>query len=219
MLRVVYDNRKLDGYGTARLRQEDALYETTGGDPQRFTFEKDGLFNLRVMPAAAGDAPYNEVAGDLKGSLSSTTETGRTVVFKNATGRGILRSRTDGFPSGGPWGTPVRRHPDDANIKVEVYRLGRPLTRAPFEIPDAFVKYIVYYAMAQCLKREGPGQDLKLANHFQMRYELGVAQIIEMKRKNQSEKVTAMGSISATAGQSFGLGHPTLPSEYPTPRY
>ena len=64
-------------------------------------------------------------------------------------GHGILRHLTGTFPSGGPWGTPTRIHPEALNTTVEITRLGRDLATYHFEIPEAYVKYVIFYEIGR----------------------------------------------------------------------
>lgn len=213
LLRVVYDGRSLVGTDSASLRKLDQQYETRQGDPQWFTLDKDGLLGLRVVPAADGAATYDEPDG----TWGAQSYTDAADVGVEGGSRGIMRYRTDCFPSGGPWGAIARIHPTTHNIKVEIARLGRPLERAPFEIPDSYVKFVVFYAMAKAMQREGSGQDLDLAKHYMERFQLGITQISNMKRDIQRERVASMGGNLGDVG--FGLGTPQLPAAYPSPRY
>lgn len=44
-----------------------------------------------------------------------------------------------------------------------------------FDLPDDFVPYIVYGVLADCLSKDGRGQDLTRSAYCQLRYEEGVA--------------------------------------------
>src|SRR5512133_227105 len=133
VLRVVFDQRTLLGASSANARKVDTQYEVTAGNPQYFTFDKDGLLNLRIIPAASGDADYDEPNG-IHGAIVGTDDTGITFNTSATGGYGIPIPIEGGFPASGPYGTVARVHPETNNLKVEVARLNRPLTSYPFEI-------------------------------------------------------------------------------------
>ena len=213
VLRVAYSDRDLLGFGSQNMRKVDPTYETRGGDPQFFTYDKDGFFFLRVVPAAAGDAVYDTVSGSW-GTMTYTDDTAVTVVTQEVSGGstggfGILRHRTDMFPTEGPWGTPTRVHPATVNIKVEVHRLGRDLTSHASELPLAYQKYVVYWAMAMALGRDGNGQNTELAEHFEQRFEMGVHRLVQKRDRMTPEHVSRLGSMEIP--DNFGLGEPQAP--------
>lgn len=213
VIRVAYNRRTLVGKGSDWVRRHDSQYQIRQGDPQIYTLDKDGLRFLRLVPSAGGNANYNSTDGT-RGSQRFTDESGITV----SGSRGILRTRTGNFPSGGPWGTPVRHHPDVWNVRVDHYRLGRDLTRFPFELPDFFMKYVYYYAMGMAFRREGPGQDIKLADHYMERFEMGVERLKKYRADLERMRMIQMG-VGPESRQGWGIGEPTLPAFYPIIRW
>ena len=216
--RVAWNRVDLQGLTAARLRQIDPIWEDRTGDPQWFVHDSDGLFYLRVVPAANGGATYTAVDGSW-GSLAYTDDSTVTVVTREPDGYdtggfGILVA-SDGFPSHGPWGTITRIHPDDDNIKVEVFRLGLPLTEHPFELPFAYQKYVLYWAMSQLLRREGPGQDIALADHYAERFEMGVQNLARKRDRMANEREGAFGAAQQV--EPFGIGDPQAPYPYGIP--
>ncbi len=211
VLRVSWNQITLTAMGSQQLRQLDTQYETRQGDPRFWTWDKDGLMTIRLAPIPNGDASYNTVDGS-RGTQKQTDETGITVVGT----RGFLRERTGSFPAGGPRGTPRRRHPETNNIKVELARLGRDPQAHDFELPRSFLKYVVFWAMYQALKRQGPGQDSKLASHYKDRYELGKQRMTRRLDKISREYAGRIG-FGAARGPAFGLGDPQPPYNYGKP--
>ena len=219
ILRVAWNREDLQGLTAARLRELDPNWEDRTGDPQWFVHDSDGMFYLRVVPAADGSAAYTTVDGSW-GTLAYTDDSTVTVNTiepdgHNTGGFGILVA-TDGFPSHGPWGTVTRIHPDDDNLKVEVVRLGQPLTDHPFELPLAYQKYVLYWAMSQLLRRDGPGQDIALADHFAERFEMGVSNLARKRDRMTNERAGAFGG--SQQAEPFGLGDPRAPHPYGVPR-
>ena len=199
VLRVSYNQRGLVGLSSAQMRELDPQYEErVGGDPSYFVMDKDGLNYLRLVPPGQGNAAYDTVSGSW-GTLTYTDDTTVTVSTVETEGYdtggyGILRYRTGTFPSGGPWGTLTRIHPEALNTTVEITRLGRDLGTYHFEIPEAYVKYVIFYAMFRALRRDGPGQDLTLAEHYEQRFEQGVYRLDKRVQNMVPERRGAFGS-------------------------
>lgn len=216
VLRVTYDDRELYAIGSAQARRIDPNYENLTGDPQYYTFDKDGIFYLRLIPKANGDAVYDDVDGSwgtMKYTDDSTVEVVTTEVTGVPTnGFGILRHRTDMFPAFGPWGSPTRVHPTGVNIKVEMYRLGRSLDNFPVELPTCYRRYPLYWAMSQALRRDGPGQDIELADHYEQRFAMGVHFMTEKRGKMDRERVGRL--TGSPTIPPFGLGLPQAPYPY-----
>jgi len=207
--RVTWDDVEIDPEEPAVIRRKDSQYERReGGDPRYYTFGKDGLLVLRLVPPGRGDADYATVDGSW-GTMTQTDDTSITVQGSF----GVLREVEGAFPAGGPHGTPTRQHPDEKNIKVEVSRLGRSLDHYEFEIPVMAIKYVIFWAMYRALKRDGDGQDLKFAQHYADRFEMGIMRAQSRLRKMQKELVLRMGQ-SQMDRESFGLGDPQLPYPY-----
>jgi hypothetical protein len=202
------------------MRRIDSQYESRTGDPQWYIWDKDGLFYVRVVPQAGGDATYDTVNGSwgIPKYTDDSTVTAHTVTPAGSStgGFGVLRAGDGVFPTGGPWGIARRGHPDDKNIRVEVYRLGRNLRHNASELPTAFEKYVVYGAMAQALRREGSGQSLELAQHYDERFEAGVGRLSRKKRDMDKERSARLGSRGVET--RFGLGDPQAPYQYGIPR-
>jgi hypothetical protein len=133
-------------------------------------------------------------------------DTDDTIDRGGAGGFGILRYRDGCHPANGVWGTPRRIHPNALNTKVEVFRLGRDLENYPFELPEAYMKYVYYYAMARLLAKDGPGQDVALAEHYMQRFESGVDRMIKRHDRMMPEHEGCFGTVSD--GLPFALGDP-----------
>jgi len=217
IIRVQYNRRTLAGKSSQWVRRHDSQYQIRQGDPQIYTLDKDGIRFLRVIPMAGGTAAYNDIDG-YRGGQKYTDDSDITTTVGT---RGVLRYRSGNFPSHGPRGRVVAHHTDFWNIRVDHYRLGLDLTSHPFEIPQYFLKYVYYYAMSMALRREGPGQDIKLADHYMLRYKMGVERMQAYRRSFQRARIMRMGAGPeglAGAG-SWGIGEPTLPAYYPFYRW
>lgn len=88
-------------------------------------------------------------------------------------------------------------YPDTSVVRIEYRRRGADLSdTTPFEIPDRYTIYVRHYAQARALEREGPGQDLKLAENFNQRYEAGLLRMLVRKQAMQYQKTVVMGGSS-----------------------
>jgi hypothetical protein len=201
------------------MKELDPNYETRTGDPQWYTWDKDGIFFLRVVPAATGNAAYDTADGKwgtVTQRLDDDSNIADTIADTGTGGWGFLVYRDDCFPAGGQWGTPTRIHPDNANIVAEISRLGRNLDSHPFEIPQAYLKYVYFFAAARALERVGPGQDLELSQHYYDRFEAGIERMRRKKQDMNSERVGAFGG-EPLGEMNFGLGDPQPPYPYGLP--
>ena len=212
---VYYNYRPLTGVSSEEMRQLSSYYERITGDPQFFVLDKDGPFSLRVAPKPSGTAAYYETSGFV-GQIRSTDDTDVTVKIEQPSGFGVLRKRTDCFPALSTWGTIRRIHPEPANLVVACYRRGRDLSSYPSELPPAFNKYLVYWAMSRALRRAGDGQDLKLSEHFASRFAMGVDKMTKKVADLATEQV---GRFGRQVVQGFGIGPPMPPANWGTPRY
>jgi hypothetical protein len=206
ILRVAYDRQTIPGITEARMNEIDATWETrTGERPQWFIVDNQGLFFVRLVPASDGEAVYDSVDGSW-GTLRYTDDSTVTADTTGTGGFGILRYRTGCHATYGPWGTPRRIHPNALNTKVEVLRLGRDLENYPLEMPDAYIRYVYYYAMARLLGKDGPGQDTALAEHYMERFEMGVDRAVKRHDRMMPEREGSLGK--AGEGLPFALGDP-----------
>ena len=220
LLSVRYDRRQLIAESSTHLKELDPNYEQRTGDPQWYTWDKDGIFFLRVVPVATGVASYDTHDGSwgvLTQRLDDDSNVADTIADTGTGGWGAIVHRDDfAFPMGGQWGTPTRVHPQKLNIVAEISRLGRNLDHHTFEIPDAYLKYVYFFAAGRALERVGPGQDLELSKHYYDRYEAGVARLRRKKQDMNAERVGAFGG-SPLGEYNFGLGDPQAPYPYGRP--
>jgi len=220
VVRVTWDEHELPPEDSAWMRRLDPQYERReGGDPRHFVMDKDGMLNVRLVPPARGDAVYPTVVGSW-GGLSQTDEDVTVVMGQpqydslgNPEVWGALTEVEGAFPAGGPWGSPTQMHPAEKNTVVEILRIGRSLDTYSFEIPSSFIKYVVFWIMHRALRRNGPGQDLKLSQHYKDRFNMGVGRMKLRLREIHKDSTIKIGSGGADA-DAFGMGDPRLPYPY-----
>jgi len=103
---------------------------------------------------------------------------------------------------------------ESGNVGLEDYRRHQTLSldATTFELPDRYVKFIVFYAVYRCFKRDGPLQNLAAAAHYLQRYQLGLQRVLERKEKFRRFKAARMGEH--TPQLSGRPPKPTLPWQF-----
>lgn len=86
-----------------------------------------------------------------------------------------------------------------------------------FEIPDWTVRFIVYYACERALRRFGPGQNVRLADHYKARYGAGIARILLRKEKVHRARTGIFGGRASTT-RGGKPPRPRFPYPYPNGR-
>lgn len=115
-------------------------------------------------------------------------------------GTGFLRHLPGYFPSYGPNGIARRLSKSRKNVRIEFYRRHRPLTwrNSEFELPEHYVTYLRHYSLWRALKRRGPGQDLKLAKHYQGRWEASVRRVVDRRNSIHTARLFRFGGTDET---------------------
>ena len=91
---------------------------------------------------------------------------------------------------------------ETSNVRIEYRRRGLALSDTQaFEIPDRYTVYVRHFAMARSLEREGPGQELELAAHYQARFESGVQRMLKRKEALQFQRLLVMGGAPSVRGK------------------
>lgn len=191
--RVIHDEVTIfPEFASGIARYMDNRFETKTGDPDWFTVDKDGIFTLRRYPSGDAQADYgdDEITGTWGVETYDDEYTGDIVGGP----WGAMTHDSENFPMEGPWGASTRLHPDVNNTRVELIRLGKDiLTNGIFEIPNNYIKYVVFWACHRALKRDGPGQDVKLAAHYAGRFETGVQRLMGRVQDIQAEYTGRIG--------------------------
>lgn len=100
-----------------------------------------------------------------------------------------------------------------SDISIEYQRRAATLSTdgTSLDIPDRYADYVRHYVMWKAYERNGPGQNLKAAKHYELRYTEGIARILRRKSQTHSARITRLG------GSRYGQrkpGLPVLPWEY-----
>jgi hypothetical protein len=103
---------------------------------------------------------------------------------------------------GDPWGIIVGVYKEPNNVRIEYRRRGYELDdNRDFEIPDRYTVYVRHFAQARALEREGPGQDLELAAHYQGRYDAGLLRMLKRRQALQYQRKYVMGGGTNLRGR------------------
>jgi hypothetical protein len=78
------------------------------------------------------------------------------------------------------------------------------------DIPDRYADYVRHFVMWKAYERDGPGQNLKMANHYLARYEEGIARMLKRRTQAHAARITRLGGGTSKEP----LGRPRLPWQY-----
>jgi hypothetical protein len=217
--RVLHDTLRLEPEHDRYNRLSRTDYQTLQGGVFIYQMDQDGWGNMRLVNVPAytllDQDEYTYEDGDHHHgtirSVDGSYDTDDEVVIGSY---GAIRSIPGHFPTGTQYGV-IRRvipeGPGDKATKVEYYRLGRPLSEHPFEIPDRMVKYVIWWALHRVYGVPGEMENKKLAEHFKLRYELGIGRLKVRVRNAMRERTIAMGSKRTSIRDNY-LEH--FPADY-----
>lgn len=211
MDRATNDWSKIDPHMSATLEVDDRVYETQQGKVIGYLMDKDGLRTIRKYKVPNANADYYDVTGDW-GILRDPSD----ITSDSVNGSwGIPRCITGEHPIGPyRWGLPRRVYQDGGNFRIEYFRRGRPVESGDdeYEMPDAYCKYLRHYAMNRALAREGAGQDLKLAAHYEERWLVGLKRMGARQITARVSRTRILGARKVVRGAR--PPKPVLPWEY-----
>jgi hypothetical protein len=198
--RGTFDYIDLDPEYSHWFEEHDRNYQTVSGDPTRFAMDRDGIGHMRMVPAGSGGATTVTVSGSF-GILRTAGNTDGLGTWSPIGSWGSLREFPEHFRMGGQFGIPRRLYSDVDNTRVEYFRLGKDPGQYQFEIPERFVTYVEHYAESKALERDGPGQDLALAQHFMQRFDDGVERMIKRLGEHKRSRGGVIGSAGRVPGR------------------
>jgi len=187
------------------FEKNDRSFQTVSGDPWRYSLDRDGIGRMRTVAAGDGQAETVTAVGTF--GLLRYADDDEFGTWSPSGIWGCLREVPEHFPMNTPYGIPRRLFLETANTRVEFYRLGREIE----EMPERWVKYVEFYAQAKCLERDGPGQDLKLSQHFMGRFNEGVDRM--MKRLTEHRRAVS-GKIGSAGRMPTQPALARLPWQY-----
>jgi hypothetical protein len=122
--RATHDLHQLSPEWTRWFEENDRSFQTTQGDPWRFSMDRDGISAMRLVPAGEGDATEPSVDGTY-GLLRDAADTDDLGTWAPIGTWGVLREIPEHFAIGGQYGIPRRLYSDTNNTRVEYFRLGK----------------------------------------------------------------------------------------------
>lgn len=190
--RSTWNSRRLSALRSRNFENDDSRYELSKGEVEAYTQDKDGVRRLRKwrVPSAPFIPPEMDDESSEFGVIVDISD------FDDSTplskwGDFVQVAGEHGF--GDPFGVIVGVYSDTSNMRYEYRRRGVDLDIECFEIPQRYVTYVRHYAQARALEREGDGQDLELAAHYDARYADGVARMLKRQQAMAYQKKYVMG--------------------------
>lgn len=191
--RVTWDQRGLDPLEPRTFSRMDSRYEITKGEVYAYMWQKDGVRSLRKVrvPAAQCDTYVVEGSWGIVrtiGDITTDTPTGSW---------GVPRIIEGQHPIGpDQWGLPRRFYREGKNVRVEMFRLGRPYENdfTVCELPPRYADYLKNYALSHLYGIPGPGYDAVLEDHYTKRFERDLKRIETRVQHVDREHVTVMGA-------------------------
>lgn len=210
--RTVWDKRKIEATNHHRVSRHDSRYQITEGEVFAYIWQKEGPSTLRKIRVPAEVAWTYEHAG----SWGIVRDIG-DVSSQDADGTwGVPRRIPAWHPMGWSegWGTPRRFYRDERNVRVEHYRQPHLENMRESDLPDQYFKYLAHYAQTKALRRNGPGQDYKLAQLYDEKWKRCVQRVIGRVERQRKEVWHRLGG---TGQPPIGPPRPRLPWQYGQP--
>lgn len=91
---------------------------------------------------------------------------------------GFARRVSGTFYTDGPFGIPKRWNPGEKNTRIDYVKKAPRLTAGQqLHIQDWDARNILWFVLSRAYTKDGEGQNLKAGEHYQKRWELGVAMV------------------------------------------
>jgi hypothetical protein len=208
--RVTWDGRGLDVLEPRSFQLLDSRYEITKGEVYAYMWQKDGLRTLRKVRVPAAQCESYTVNGSwgimrTPADLSSDVPTGTWGVPR------IVESQHALGPEG--FGLPRRYYKEQKNVRVEHFRQGRRYVNdlTVCELPPRYATYLRDYALSRAYAVPGPGFDLDLSKHYELRWKRDLARVERRTQTVDTEHVYVMG---AGRPNLVGPPRPKYPWQY-----
>lgn len=200
--RSVWNTKRIQPLRSRDVETSDSRYELNKGQVEGYMQDKDGLARLRkyrVPSVAYTPYSFDSSSDDGFGIIRDLTGISDTDVISDGFGDLVQVNGVNVFEDYGILG-PVFSEPN--NVRIEYRRRGLQLSSdQDFEIPDRYTVYVRHFAQARSLERNGKGQDLKLAAHYQSRFETGIARMLKRKQAMNFQRAFVLGGSSSIRGQ------------------
>lgn len=76
-----------------------------------------------------------------------------------------------------PYGIPIRFNQANRNLKIDFLKVA-PETEQAIEIQPWDARILLWFVLSRAFRRDGKGQNLKLAGHYEARFKNGVAMVL-----------------------------------------
>lgn len=207
--RATWDNGWIEALSPDHIRKADTRFEITQGEVFGYMWRYEGprtLRKVRVPSAMAETYTYHGSWGLLRDAED---------IAEDADGTwGVARRVPGQFPmgSGEGWGFPRRFYKDEKNVRIEHFRQPE-VAATESELPDIYFNYLADYCQWRALKRQGGGQDFKLAQYYKTRWDRGLGRIASRLARVAVERVRRLGGGNGVP-DSTRPPRPRLPWQY-----
>jgi hypothetical protein len=237
--RALWDKTAIIAISPRDAAMLDPHYRTNEGPVVAYLWEQDGVRTVRKVRVPATQADTYAIVGSwgflrdptdifpVDADASDPWAVGAWAVGALAPGSWLHATHLWGFPRRIPgfhpmgydtFGPPRRPYRDGSNVRIEHWRDGRPVDSDldTYELPQRMTVAVECYALAECYRRQGPAQDVRLAQHYEQRYVRAVARVAGRVRTVSRQRVGVMGS-GQTPRAMGRPPRPRLPSNYGVP--
>ena len=235
--RVTWDNRPIDAATPRRMEAHDSRYELTEGEVYAYTVKKDGPNTLRKIriPSALADTYTVDGSWGIVRNVDEVVEnvdypddypltlvlewpeySGAVYLVGIVGSWGIPRQVQGEHPLGDTegWGIPRRFYREGKNLRVEFYRIPQiDDDMGGSELPDRMFLYLGDFAQWRALKRNGPGQDYRLAGIYEQRWNRNLARVQNRIQRKWKHKTHVLGDVHSVR-EKAGPPTPKLPWQY-----
>lgn len=210
--RATWDHRTIEASTTARAQRFDSRYQITEGEVYAYVTQDDGPNSFRKVrvPAAMADIYEYDGAWGVVRNLDTVAPD------EDITGSWGIPRRIPGWhPMGNTegFGMPRRFYRDGKNVKIEFFRHPRiDSSMLDSELPERYFLYLADFAQREALRRNGAGQNYKMAQLYDDRWKRGIERVkrrLQVQNKKRTHRLG--GDVLRYAS---GPPRPKLPWQY-----
>jgi hypothetical protein len=209
--RATWNDQVIEAAMPADARRWDSRYEMTTGPVIAYLWRQDGPRTFRHVRIPSASAPMQEVSGSWGlvrdvSAVSAGTVSGTWGIARRVPGYHGLH--------GTVWGAPRRFYTEELRTRIDHWREGMLFGQGQtYELPVRYAAYLRNYALSECLRREGPGQDLKLSAWYGELWERGIKRMITRRMRMSHATTHVLGGGGKPIGRR--PPRPRLPWNYP----
>ena len=209
--RATWDSELLEPVLSVEAERLDSRYKIARGSrPLAWVWDQDGIRRIRLYPIPDSSSGLVDVDGTWGGPRDGLDDEYAMDVEDEW---GVPRTVPPALKAEGSRGIPRNWDGTSGVLKVEFYKRGADLVADgdTFDIPGHSVRYVRHFAQARALERDGPGQDMALAKHYDARFLEGVERIKRRRRRLESQRQRVLGGPATTKSR---IPTPRLPWNY-----